>query len=268
MRIIVIAGPNGAGKTTFAREYLKREGGNPTFINGDDIAARLNPDDLGQAAQQAGRMALRQMAEHVATGKDFVVETTLSGRAYAAKIRRWRARGYRVAVIYLRIPSADFAVKRVARRVGEGGHNIPEAVIRRRFERGWANFEGLYREVADEWQLYDNSGGAPVLLAESEGWRGVRETHPGHRRYQPAGGPLVPEPTGRIPEGEPSVKNVLAALVRARKTALARAEAVRRKQVVDGATSEGGEVGVRGEAEGRIGERVVAGAGAGGRADS
>ena len=77
----------------------------------------------------------------------------------------------------------------------------------------------------------------------------------------------MPEPTGRIPEGEPSVKNVLAALVRARKTALARAEAVRRREVVDGATSEGGEARVRGEVEGRTVE-VIAGAGAGGRADS
>lgn len=245
MRIIVIAGPNGAGKTTFAREYLEREGG-PPFVNGDDIAARLNPADPARAAQQAGRMALRQMEEYVAVGEDFSVETTLSGRAYAARIRRWQAGGYRVAIVYLQVPSANFAMKRVARRVGEGGHDIPEAIVRRRFERGKANFRELYRNVADEWQVYDNSGGAPVFVVESEGWQGVREARPVRDRYTPDGGEPTAEPLRRFPEGEPSVKNVLAALVRARNTAIARAEAVRRREAVDGAATDVGEGGVRG----------------------
>lgn len=92
VRIIVIAGPNGAGKSTFAGEYLRREAGNPPFVNGDDIAAGLNPEDPAAAAQEAGRIALRRMEAYVSTGRDFAVETTLSGRAYARRIRRWRER--------------------------------------------------------------------------------------------------------------------------------------------------------------------------------
>ncbi len=249
MRIIVIAGPNGAGKTTFATEYLPREGGNPPFVNGDEIAARLNPGDPAQAAQQAGRIALRQMEAYVAIGEDFAVETTLSGRAYAARIRRWQARGYRVAIIYLRVPSADFAVRRVAKRVREGGHDIPEAVVHRRFERGWENFVELYRDIADEWQVYDNSGSVPVLLAESKGWQGIREPRPTHSQYTPAGGEAMTVHLGRIPEGEPSTKNVLAALVRARERALARAAAVRRGEAVDGAVSGAGEENAKREPE-------------------
>ena len=145
MKILVIAGPNGAGKTTFARRYLKREGDRRRFVNGDDIAAKLRPDDPAAVAQKAGRLALREMEAHVARGEDFATETTLSGRAYAKRIRRWRAAGYRVAIIYLRVLSADHSVARVAQRVREGGHHIPEPVIRRRFERSWrtsATFTG------------------------------------------------------------------------------------------------------------------------------
>ena len=90
MRILVIAGPNGAGKTTFARRYLEREGARRRFVNGDDIAARLRPDDPAAVAQKAGRLALREMEAHVAKGGDFATETTLSGRTYAKRIRRWR----------------------------------------------------------------------------------------------------------------------------------------------------------------------------------
>ena len=112
---------------------------------------------------------MREMEAHVATGEDFATETTLSGRAYAKRIRRWQAAGYRVTLVYLRLPSADHSVARVARRVREGGHHIPEPVIRRRFERSWRNFRDLYRKVVDDWRVYDNSGDVPVLVEESEG---------------------------------------------------------------------------------------------------
>lgn len=257
MRIIMIAGPNGAGKSTLAAEYLEREGGGPHFINGDDIAARLNPQDPAAAAQQAGRIALRQMSEYVAGGMDFVVETTLSGRAYAARIRRWRAEGYRVAIIYLRLPSADQAVERVARRVREGGHHIPEDVIRRRFARSWTNFLSLYRQVADEWGVYDNSVRPALLLDQSDGWQGVREGRSSDRlqgealrdsvggttgrtqRYQPTGRSMMTVQPGRIPEGEPSVKSVLAALERAQIKALERAAAVDGANVRQQGTDDG-----------------------------
>ena len=222
MRIIVIAGPNGAGKTTFAEDYLSREEGSPPFVNGDEIAARLSPADPAAAALQAGRIALRQMEAHVRGGKDFAIETTLSGRRLAARFGRWKASGYRVTIIHLLLASADQAVERVAQRIAEGGHRIPEAVVRRRFRRSRVNFRRLYRELADEWQVYDNSGPAPILVAESAGWPPVRETRI----------PLTEHP--RFPEGEPSTERVLAALIRARDRALARAAAVRARERADG----------------------------------
>ena len=120
------------------------------------------------------------MEAYAASGVDFALETTLSGRAYAVRIRRWQARGYRVAIVYLRPPDVEYAVARVAQRVAEGGHDIPEAVIRRRFARSRANFLELYRDVADEWQAYDNSVRPPRLLQESAG--GMGGTFPGGHR--------------------------------------------------------------------------------------
>ena len=89
MRIIVIAGPNGAGKTSSAMEYLEAEGAGRPFVNGDDIAAGLSPENPAAVAAEAGRITLRQMEAYVDSGVDFAVETTLSGRAYAVRVSRW-----------------------------------------------------------------------------------------------------------------------------------------------------------------------------------
>ena len=243
MRVVVIAGPNGAGKSTFAAEYLGGEGEGPPFVNGDDIAADLNPDDPGAVAALASRIALRRMDSFVADGADFAFESTLSGRAYAARLRRWQAGGYRVSIIYLRLGSPDQAVERVARRVREGGHDIPEAVVRRRFDRSWSNFVELYRDVADDWCVYDNSGRTPVLMARSPGWRGVRESRAG--RYAASEtttsrrSTMATETPYRFPEGEPSHESILAALVRARERAMARVAATRRGEPVEAAEGSG-----------------------------
>ena len=165
-RIFIIAGPNGAGKTTFATEFLPNEADCPLFINADIIAAELNPSEPHLVAFQAGRLVLNQIREHVRKGESFAFETTLSGRGYARHIPRWRERGYRVKLFFLWLPTPEMAIARVAQRVLEGGHNVPEAVLRRRFEAGWSNFEGIYRDLVDGWILYDNSGDEPKRLAE------------------------------------------------------------------------------------------------------
>ena len=165
-RIFVIAGPNGAGKTTFATEFLPNEADCPVFVNADLIAAGLSPFRSDQVAVSAARMMLRQIDGHVRCGRSFAFETTLSGRRHARCIPDWQEQGYRVKLIFLRLPTPEDAIARVARRVSEGGHDVPEAVIRRRFHAGWRNFEEIYRELVDAWAAYDNSGGAPMRVAE------------------------------------------------------------------------------------------------------
>jgi len=165
-KIVIIAGPNGAGKTTFAREFLPNEAGCPVFVNADLIAAGLSPFFPERAAMQGGRLMLEQIKAHVKKNENFAFETTLAGRSYSHLIPKWQACGYRVKIIFLNLPSVEIAVARVAARVAQGGHNIPEPVIRRRFELGWRNFTNLYRPLADTWQVFDNAGDTPILLEE------------------------------------------------------------------------------------------------------
>jgi predicted ABC-type ATPase len=167
-KIVIIAGPNGAGKTTFAREFLPGEADCPDFINVDLIAAGLSPFDPDRAALRAGRLMLKEIKRRVQAGESFAFETTLAGHNYARLIPRWRVAGYHVKLIFLSLPTADLAVARVAARVAQGGHNVPEEVIRRRFDAGLRNFENLYRKLVDTWVVYENSGPTLDFIASGD----------------------------------------------------------------------------------------------------
>ncbi len=119
------------------------------------------------AGLEAGRLVLHKMDEFIGEEATFGFETTLSGTGYASRIRKMKETGYRIVLFYLRVPSADFAVARVRSRVIEGGHDVPEEDIRRRFTKSWANFESIYQDLADKWIVFDNSGEEPVVLEES-----------------------------------------------------------------------------------------------------
>ncbi|MBN6739303.1 zeta toxin family protein [Acidithiobacillus sp. MC6.1] len=166
--IIIIACPNGAGKTTFAREFLPNEAVCPVFVNADLIAAGLAPFAPETAAMRAERLMLAEIKRHFRAGECFAFETTLSGRACLRYIRQWQQAGYWVELIFLKLNRAEEAVAHVEQRVRQGGHNIPESVIRRRFDAGLENFQRQYAPAVDAWVLYDNSGEKPVLLDWSE----------------------------------------------------------------------------------------------------
>ena len=167
-KIIIIAGPNGAGKTTFARSFLPEEAQCSRFINADLIAAGLSPFAPDVEAFKAGRLMLEEIADCVRKRESFAFETTLSGLSYLARIRKWREQGYHVSLFFLSLPDAETAIARVAERVRQGGHDIPEAVIRRRFAAGLRNLENAYKSEVDSWAKYDNVGERPTLLEWGE----------------------------------------------------------------------------------------------------
>jgi len=138
-RCIVIAGPNGAGKTTFAREFLPKER-IIRFVNADSIATGLSP--------------LRPDLVNVAAGRLFLKELDR------------KLQGFEIEIIFLSIRSANLAVRRILARVEQGGHNVPRRDVLRRFARSTANFEHIYKHLADRWTLYDNSGRRPVILKQ------------------------------------------------------------------------------------------------------
>ena len=163
-RCIVIAGPNGAGKTSFAREYLPGVARVTHFVNADLIAGGLSPLKPELAAIAAARMVLREIDRLANDRLDFAFETTLSGRTYVRRMEAWKHAGYRIEIVYLRLSSVELALRRIASRVRQGGHDVPKRDVLRRFKRGWENFQETYRPMAESWAVYDNSGASPQLL--------------------------------------------------------------------------------------------------------
>jgi len=167
-RCIVIAGPNGAGKTTFAREYLTQHADVVHFINADLIAGGLSPLRPELAAVSAGKLVLSEISRLMSAKVSFAFESTLSGLTYARRFEQLKKSGYEIEVVYLRLSSPALALQRIASRVKQGGHNVPAADVRRRFKRGWENFQSVYKPLADSWAVYDNSGQSPKLIEESK----------------------------------------------------------------------------------------------------
>lgn len=163
--LIILAGPNGAGKTTAANALLHGHMGLDQFVNADDIARGLSGFAPDLAAVKAGRIMLARMSELVSARASFAFETTLATRSYAPWLERLRTSGYRIGLFFLWLPSPEEAIERVRQRVRQGGHDVPEPVIRRRFFRGLRNFFSLYAPAVSEWTMYDNSGPSHDIIA-------------------------------------------------------------------------------------------------------
>lgn len=141
------------------------------FVNADDIARGLSAFRPESVAMQAGRMMLARLDELTSARADFAFETTLASRTFAPRIKSLAAMGYEFHLIFLYLPDTNQAVQRVARRVVEGGHNVPVATILRRHDRGIRNFFEIYQELTTGWYLYDNSVvGSPRLIAVGAGY--------------------------------------------------------------------------------------------------
>jgi predicted ABC-type ATPase len=134
------------------------------FVNADLIASGLSPLRPEMAMLAAGRIFLRELDRLAKSRGDFAFESTLSGLVYLNRLKRWKAAGYRIEIVYLRLRSPQLALRRIAARVKQGGHNVPRADVLRRFTRSWTNFQKSYRLLADTWSVYDNSGRTSQLL--------------------------------------------------------------------------------------------------------
>jgi predicted ABC-type ATPase len=164
----VIAGPNGAGKTTFATEFLPDFIKCREFLNADLIAAGLSPFAPETQNMRAGRLLLERIRELSKARHDFGFETTLAGRMHVKLLTNLRKWGYRIELLFLWLPSPDLAVRRVAERAREGGHKVPDDVVRRRYGSGLRNLFRLYIPRVDSWWLYESSQMPPTLIAYSD----------------------------------------------------------------------------------------------------
>jgi len=157
----IIAGPNGAGKTTFALTYLRQFPDAQAFVNADLIAAGLSPLAPQQQLQAASRLMLAEIEGHIQVRRSFAFETTLSGRGYLRLIRRLRAAGWWVELVYLSLPSVQLSVQRVAERVAHGGHNVSLPVLQRRFPRSIRLLLNTYAPAVDQAICNMNDGETP-----------------------------------------------------------------------------------------------------------
>lgn len=164
-RLFIISGCNGAGKTTASYTILPELLDCDEFVNADEIAKGLSPFHPESSAIQAGRLMLERINKLISIGQDFAFETTLATKSYRNFVFKAKENGYHITLLFFWLRSSDLAVKRVETRVKEGGHNIPEEVIRRRYENGLINFFGIFEPIVDEWMFIDNSGEPYEIIA-------------------------------------------------------------------------------------------------------
>ena len=164
--LYLIASANGSGKTTLAG-VLAAIRALPGVSQCRPVGRRACTVSE-TAAIRAGRLLLERIKELVAAKNDFGFETTLAGKSYVKMFKQMKEQGYQWHCYFLWLPSVEMAVARVAHRVSEGGHGIPEPTIRRRFASGLHNFFALYWPLFDSWILYNNSMVPPELIAFAE----------------------------------------------------------------------------------------------------
>src|SRR5215472_6488596 len=165
MELYIIAGPNGVGKTTFARKFLPKYANCKNFVNADLIAQGMSPFSPESAAMRAGRLMLTEIDLFSQKQVSFGFETTLSGRMYLNLVQRLKKKGYTVHLFFLFVEAVDVTLSRIRERVLKGGHDVPENVVRRRFDRSVRNFFHEYQPLVDSWYLFDNTGTKPVAIA-------------------------------------------------------------------------------------------------------
>lgn len=167
--LYIIAGCNGAGKTTASVSILPDLLECRQFVNADEIARGLSPFNPESVAIQAGRLMLERIDALLEGEESFAIETTLSTRSYVGLVEKAHKKGFAVKLLFFWLPSPSQAMLRVARRVREGGHDIPADTIVRRYHTGLSNLFKLYMPIVDSWTLVDNHGNPRQVIAEGSG---------------------------------------------------------------------------------------------------
>lgn len=165
--LYILAGANGSGKSTIARELSPAE--NISYVNADDIARELCPDDMQKVRIQAGREVYVRIDDLIKKGLSFALESTLSGVGHLKTIQQAKQNGYRVVIIYTFVDAVETCLERIKARVRNGGHPVPEEDVRRRFMRSRENFWHRYTPVSDQWMIYFNGGNDITLVAQQQG---------------------------------------------------------------------------------------------------
>ena len=165
-KLYIISGCNGSGKTTASYTILPDLLNCRQFVNSDEFAKSLSPFDPAAASVTASRYMVVKINYLLERLEDFAIETTLATRSLLRIVQQAQSLGYEVTVLYFWLATPEMAIQRVHERVAAGGHNIPDAVIRRRYVMGLQYFFETYVPVTDRWILADNSRSPFTVVAE------------------------------------------------------------------------------------------------------
>ena len=166
-QVIIVAGPNGSGKTTFANQYVDLF--DHHYLGADAIASSLSPQQLDKVKVKAGREFFNQMTQLIAKGKNFLVESTLSGIGFQRIIPRLKEANYTITILFVYLETPEFCIQRVSERVLKGGHDVPKVDIERRFYRSKNNFWSIYKNQVDYWHIFYNAIDGFIEVAAGEG---------------------------------------------------------------------------------------------------
>jgi predicted ABC-type ATPase len=150
----ILAGGNGAGKTTFYRLMLKPLG--IPFINADQIAREIYPDDPEGNSYNAAKMAAQMCTEQIRAGNSFCFETVFSHPSKVDLLGRARALGYQIILVLIHLEHTDLNKARISQRVSEGGHNVPDEKVEQRIPRTLAQVKKAI-PLCDQVRILDNS---------------------------------------------------------------------------------------------------------------
>lgn len=164
--IKIIAGPNGSGKSTFAESYFLEQLKVQHFINPDTIAAGIAPLNVESAAFQAGRIMITAIKEAIKKGESFAFESTLSGKTWFPILEEAVVAGYEITVYFIFLDKVQENIKRIKKRVTQGGHFIPPETVRRRYPKTFLNFWRVYRPLCKNWFVFNNSGRQPKRIQD------------------------------------------------------------------------------------------------------
>jgi predicted ABC-type ATPase len=184
--LYIIAGCNGAGKTTASYTVLPEILDCKEFINADEIARGLSPFQPEKVAIHAGRIMLQRIDELLNLKVDFAIETTLTTKSYANTIEAAKQNGYEITLLYFWLNNVELAIERVKKRVADGGHDIPEETIRRRYKKGMYNLIHTFIHHCDYWFVIDNSGktfnfiveglsNSEITIYDNKNWETIKE---------------------------------------------------------------------------------------------
>jgi predicted ABC-type ATPase len=167
-QIHVLAGVNGAGKSSIVGATIRDNGGE--YYNPDEAAREIMAANPGVGQTEANATAWEQgrrlLQRAIDEGLDFTFETTLGGNTMPELLAEAATRGIEVHVFYVGLDSADAHIERVRQRVRAGGHDIPDADIRRRYRHSRINLVTLL-PVLTELRMYDNSATADPATGQA-----------------------------------------------------------------------------------------------------